>query len=125
MRKIYFVWVLLAGVLVLPSIGLAVDPCCDNDPATPCSIIKLCNPLNYDTFEELVESVANFIFVIALALAPLMIIIGAFYLITAGGDPGRVKTAKMIFLYTGIGILIVLFARGLIAIIRSAVGVSP
>ena len=52
-----------------------------------------------------------------------MVIIGAFYLMTAGGDPGRVKTAQTIFIYTGAGLLIVVMAKALVAVVRSAAGV--
>ena len=56
--------------------------------------IELENPLTYDTFEELVEHFTNFLFYIALALTPLMVVIGAFYILTAGGNPERVKTGQ-------------------------------
>lgn len=118
---------LILTIIVFLSVPLFVlaAPCVSIPPPCPEDSICLPNPLKYTTFDCLVDSVMNFIFVIAMALAPLMILIGAFHLLTAGGDPGKVKTAKTVFIYTGIGILIVLFARGLIAVIRAAIGVSP
>lgn len=53
-----------------------------------------------------------------------MIIIGAFYLLTAAGDPKRVGTGKTIIIYTLIGLTIILFARALIAMIESLIGVE-
>jgi len=84
----------------------------------PVLAVEIPNPLSYDTFEELIDAITNFIFYVAVALAPLMVLIGAFYLMTAGGDAKRVQTAKNIFLYTAIGFLIVLAARGLFSLIR-------
>jgi len=56
-----------------------------------------------------------------LALAPLMILIGAFQLLTSAGNPAKVKTAQNIFLWTAVGLLVVFMARGLIALINVAV----
>ncbi len=82
------------------------------------------NPLAYDNFEELVEAIANFIFNIALVLAPIMIVIAGFYFLTAAGDPGRVATAKKIILYTLVGFAIILLSRGLVAVIREILQVG-
>ena len=87
--------------------------------------IVIDNPLAYASFQELIDAVIKFIFIIALAVSPLMIIIGAFYLMTAAGDPKRVETAKTIFLYTAVGLFVIFLARGLVALIRSAMGVTP
>ena len=51
-------------------------------------------PTGHKTFGELIDAIVNFIFNIALVVAPLMIIIGGFYFVTATGDPGKVQTAK-------------------------------
>lgn len=85
--------------------------------------IEFRNPLEYDTFGELVNAIISFIFVIASALTPLLVIIGAFFLLTAAGDPKRVTTGKTIIIYTLIGFVIILFAKGLIAIIEQVLGV--
>lgn len=87
------------------------------------AVIKIENPLKYETFDKLVEAIINFIFNIALVLAPLMIIIGAFYFITAGGIPEKIKTGKTIITYTLIGLVIVLLAKGIIVVLRQAIGV--
>lgn len=80
------------------------------------------NPLKACSFEELIDSLINFIFGISLAIVPLMIIIAGFYWLTAAGDPNRIKTALNIIKWTVIGFAIILFARGIIAIIRHVLG---
>jgi hypothetical protein len=82
----------------------------------------ICNPLRFDNFEDLVKSLIDFAFIIALAVAPLMVIIAGFLWITSAGDPTRLKTPKAIVLYTAIGLGVILLARGLIAIIQSVLG---
>jgi len=85
--------------------------------------IEFQNPLDYDTFGELVDKLITFIFNIAVVICPLMIIIGAFYILTAGDDPKRVETGKNIITYTLIGLAVILLARGLIAMIEQVIGV--
>ena len=82
------------------------------------------NPLKYGSIEELIDSLINFIFWTSLAIVPLMIIIAGFYWLTAAGDPKKVKTALDIIKWTVIGFAIILFARGIIAIIRHVLEVE-
>lgn len=81
--------------------------------------ITIENPLKADTLPKFINKIIDFIFVIAIALAPLLTLIAGFYFITSGGDPGRVKTAKDIILYTFIGLLIIFLAKGVISVIQS------
>lgn len=80
------------------------------------------NPLDAETFEELIENLIDFIFWVAVAIAPLMIIISGFYFLTAAGDPQKVKTAKDIILWTVVGFAIVLLAKGIISVIKEIIG---
>ncbi|PIW92612.1 MAG: hypothetical protein COZ88_01350 [Candidatus Nealsonbacteria bacterium CG_4_8_14_3_um_filter_34_13] len=77
--------------------------------------IKIGNPLNASDFKELVNNIITFIFYIATALVPLMVIIGGLIFVTAGGDPQKIQQAKNLILYTAIGFAIILLARGLVA----------
>lgn len=85
--------------------------------------IEIKNPLEYGTFEELIYAIINFIFTIALVLAPLFIIIGGFYFVTATDEPARIETGKRIILYTLIGLLVILLAKGIITLIKEVFGV--
>ena len=84
--------------------------------------VRIENPLSSDTLEELIDNIINFIFWVATALAPLMIVIAGFYFITAGGEPAKLQTAKNIILYTVIGYSIILFSKGLILVIKQILG---
>ncbi|MBZ9569722.1 PKD domain-containing protein, partial [Patescibacteria group bacterium] len=70
------------------------------------------------TFEELINAIVDFITWVALAIAPIAIIIAAFYFLTSGGDPEKVRKAKKIILFTVIGLIIILLARGITGLIR-------
>lgn len=87
--------------------------------------VKIDNPLKYDTFVELIEAIINFIiYDIAPVLATLFIVIAGFYFVTSSGDPAKIKTGQDIIKYTLIGFLIILLAAGLIAVIKSVLGVQ-
>ncbi|XOB41973.1 MAG: hypothetical protein ACKKMS_01105 [Candidatus Nealsonbacteria bacterium] len=88
-------------------------------------IIEIENPLEAESFEDLLNAIVNFIFWVAIAIAPIMIMIAAFFFLTAGGDPKRIETAKKIILWTLIGLAIILLAKGLISVLREIIGVSP
>jgi len=102
MKKIILVTIVLS--LIIPLVGLTQ--------------IVLQNPLAHDTFEELITALIRVIFNIALILAPLMIIVGAFYFLTAGGDSKNIETGKKIIFYTLIGFVIILLSRGIIELLR-------
>lgn len=84
--------------------------------------IQIDNPLDYDTFEELIEHIIGFLFAITLALVPALVLFGAFYILTAGGDPSRVQKGQKIILYAVIGLAVMLFARGIISLLRYVLG---
>lgn len=84
--------------------------------------ITIENPLKAETFDELIGNLINFIFYLAVALVPLMVIIGAFYILTAAGDEKRVTTGKNIITYALIGFVIILFARGIVFVIKGIIG---
>jgi cytochrome bd-type quinol oxidase subunit 2 len=76
------------------------------------------------TFDQIVNDITNFIFVIALAVAVIMIIIAAFHFLTSGGDQNKIRTAKNIFLYAIIGLLITLLAKAIVSMVKQVMGVS-
>ncbi len=86
--------------------------------------ITIENPLDYDTFDELIDALINFIFWVGIALAPIMVLIAGFNFMTAAGDPKKVDTAKKILLYTAVGLAIILMAKGLIGILHQVLGVK-
>jgi len=84
--------------------------------------IEIKNPLGADTFEEIIARITNFIFSIALVVAPIMILIAGFLFITAGGSPEQVSRAKRIILWTVVGVVVIALAQGLANVIKSILG---
>ncbi len=87
-----------------------------------CSPGEICNPLSSGSIPDLINKIGEFIYWIAIIIAPLMIIIAGFYFLTAAGDPNRLKTAKNIILWTVIGFAVVMFSKGLISLIKGFLG---
>jgi len=81
----------------------------------------LINPLACDTIPECIEKIINFIFWVALAIVPIIIIIAGFLFLTSGGNPEKVQTAKRIIFWAVIGLAIILFAKGIISLIKSVI----
>ena len=74
-------------------------------------------PTAATSFQEVFNNILAWLFGLSLALAPLMIIIGAFVMVTSAGDPKRAANGKKIILYTIIGFSIILLARGISALV--------
>lgn len=82
------------------------------------TVVKISNPLPWATFAEFIEKVIDAILIVAIVLAPVMILIGAFYMTTSGGpivtggQTEQIKKAKSIIQYTVIGLVLLLGAKG-------------
>lgn len=108
-----FLSILVLSILLVPIAVLA-----DN-------IVVIENPLGEGTqFQDIVDRLIDFIFNIAIIVAPLMIMVGAFLLVTAGGNAQQVIRAKNLMLWTAIGFAIVLFSKGILVIINQLLGVE-
>lgn len=87
--------------------------------------IEIEPPITVQTIPELIETIATWAFRIGLILAPLMILVGAFYFLTAAGSPERVRTGQKIILWTIVGLGIILFSRIIISIITDILKGTP
>jgi hypothetical protein len=81
--------------------------------------ISLPNPLSgADTFSGLLEKIVGWLITIGTPIATLMVIVGAFQMLFAQGDPKRFETGKKTILYTVIGYGIILIGWGFTTIIQ-------
>ena len=76
------------------------------------------NPLEAESFEEIIDNIIDFIFTIAIVVTPLMVIWAAFLFVTSAGNIDQVNQAKRIIIYTLTGLAIVLLAKGFVAIMK-------
>ena len=118
MKKIIIL--LFIFCLIFPLSIQAAYPEKECPPGSVC----LRNPIYDKTFGELVRSVISFFLWLAVALTPLLIIVGAFYLMTAAGDPKKIETGRNIILWTCIGLAVILFSWGIIAFVQGIIGVE-
>ena len=72
------------------------------------------SPIEHENFGDLIGAITGFLRNIALFVAPIFIIIGAFYFVAAAGDPAKIKTGQKIILFTLIGFLIIFLAEALV-----------
>lgn len=109
--------------------AFAQDECiCDPDDPNfgytsdgrPC----ICPPLKYKSIQEIIERIVNFIWYLGWAIFPLLILVGAFYIMTSGGRRDMVSKGKKMIVYAIIGLIIILFAKVIIAVIKSILGVT-
>lgn len=80
--------------------------------------IALKNPLDQDNIWDAIDAVLNFLILIAFAIAPILIIYSAFLMIFAAGDAVKINKAKSIITWTLVALAIILFSKGLPAVIK-------
>jgi hypothetical protein len=111
MKKSFFlIFSILLISLVFAAFALAQD--------CPSGSVCIGSPLKYKTFPELIDYITNIVFIVALAVAPIPILLAGYNFITSQGDPKKIQTAKSIILYTLIGLGIVFFARAIQGILK-------
>ena len=86
--------------------------------------VELPDPLGGKDFITILKQVTNFLILIAVPIAALMIIFGAYQIMFAGGDTEKVTTGKRTILYTVTGFVIILLAWSIIAILQNILGVT-
>lgn len=70
--------------------------------------IEIPNPLEHDTTEEIIAAITDLLRLIALGIAPIMIIWGGIMIMAAGGSEEKVTKGKKTLMWTVIGLAIVL-----------------
>ena len=91
-------------------------------PSAVPALDVISNPLKYDTFEELIDHILNFLVAIAFALAPLVILYAAFLYLTSEGEVYKIQKAKTLIYYAIIGLIIILLGKAVISVIESVLG---
>ena len=88
--------------------------------------VTLENPLkNGGSFEEILKAIGDFIILIGAPIAVLMILIGAFQIMTSGGEPEKLTRGKKTILWTAIGYGILVIGWGIADVISGVLKVKP
>lgn len=94
--------------------------------SNPASRIEFPNPLgSTTTFATLFDNTITFLLKVGAAVATIMILIGAFQMLFAYGDPEKFATGRRTIMYTAIAYGILLTAKGIILIIKDFLTLKP
>jgi len=116
MKKIISFVLLTFGLLSMSSLVLAQGGIGDNlDKGLPF------RPLTIQDIFDFINTVVNWFFAFVLAVAVIMILVAAFYYLTARGDSKKVQTASNLLMYALIGVGVAILAQSLVYLICTIV----
>lgn len=75
--------------------------------------VSINNPLKYGTLPEILNAVAVFLYRISLPIITIMVLVAAYQMLTAAGDPAKFAKGKKTFIYAIIGTVVILVAGGI------------
>jgi hypothetical protein len=81
--------------------------------------LVLQDPLGGKDFNSILNSVINFMIYIAIPLCTIMVLVGAFKLVTSSGDPEKTKSGRNTILYAAGGFAVILLAKGITGFIQA------
>ena len=76
------------------------------------------NPLASDNITEIIDSIATQLIILGAPVAVIMALVGAFQMMTAGGDVEKFKNGQKTLLYTAVGYLVLLISKGVASIVK-------
>ncbi len=82
---------------------------------------KLVNPVSFESLGALIAAILDIIVQIAVPIAALFLIYSGFLFVTAQGDETKLGTAKSIFLWTMVGVAVLLGAKILAGVIEGTI----
>lgn len=71
---------------------------------------------------QMLYGITGWIFIVLVALAAILIIFGAFSILTSGGNPEKVKSGRNMILYAAVGLLVALIAKAVPGVVRMISG---
>ena len=88
--------------------------------------VKIENPLGEDTgtVPALIAKITDFIWKLALAVAPILIIVAGYLFLSSAGDPEKVRLAKNTIIWTFVGLLVIFLSNAMIGWLKREVGLN-
>ena len=85
---------------------------------------SLTNPLGSSaSLTTVMNQIIGFLFTdVAIPLCTIMVLVGAFQMMTAAGDPEKFSRGKNTLVYAAIGFAVAIVASGLAALVKSILG---
>lgn len=102
------------GILVVPFSTLAAG-----EGTSEGVVIELPNPLgSTSTPAQLLDKILDFLIKAGAIIASIMVVIGAFQILFAAGDPEKFITGRRTIIYTTIAYAIILLSKGITLVIK-------
>lgn len=76
------------------------------------------NPLGTTSAAAVLQKIITYLITISIPIVTIMVLIGAFQILFAGGDTEKFTTGRRTIIYAAVGFAIVLAGTGIIAIIK-------
>ena len=86
--------------------------------------VTIDNPLGHNTFGELIHAIVSFIRNLALMIAPIIFIVAGVMYYFSGGNPDKAKQATDLIKWALIGLVIILIANGITAVVKDIMGLD-
>lgn len=87
--------------------------------------ITIDNPLEgKNTITDIIYAIVGFLYKLSFVVAPLIIVIAGYFFVFSGGDINKVIQGRQMIIYTLIGLLIIMTASGIIALLKKIIGAS-
>lgn len=83
---------------------------------------KIPNPLSCDTLGKCAENIIKDLLLLSVPIVTVMVVIGAYQILTAGGDPEKFKTGRKTIVYAAVGFAVLLLAQGVVYIVQDVLG---
>lgn len=88
----------------------------------PPGALKLPKPLRAQSLVELIEALVNFLIIIAVPIALIVLVVAGSYWVTAGGNQERISRGRQAIVWAVIGLVLILVAKGVISVIKTFLG---
>ncbi len=123
MKKVFLISFLFLFLFLASSPVLAGGTNCPTEGLVPCGTTDC--PCEFCDFFVMIDNILDFVLLkLVPAIATLMLVIGGSMFFFAGGDPGKITTAKRLMTSTIIGLVIIFAAFLIVGTILSAIGLT-
>ncbi|HEY4496598.1 MAG TPA: pilin [Candidatus Paceibacterota bacterium] len=85
---------------------------------TPCPAGQICNPTSFSTIQDLILGILSSLYLLAIPIVSVMVLWGAFLMVTSAGNPEKIELGKKTIKYAVIGFIFVVLASGVSSIIQ-------
>ncbi|MDD5547708.1 MAG: hypothetical protein PHN74_02315 [Candidatus Pacebacteria bacterium] len=114
-----FLSVLFLGVLIIVvGSGIVIAASTSGGESSGSGVVVIDNPIGASTIAELLDKIINFLIIIGGSILTLMIIVGAFKLLTANGEEEKIIEGRKTIYWAIVGYAIIFISKGIILIIQ-------